>query len=122
LQKIATATAATVLGVNEKSLDNILCRVASDQLPPGERGRRRLVPVLLIEQIAIALILRRDLDIPLSRGMQLAEALTKGGGSVGHDFGSLTFDLKALRTSLRQTIADAIEQTALPVRGRPRAI
>jgi hypothetical protein len=121
LQKITTATAAVALGVDRKSLDNILAREARHLLPDGRQGRSRRLPVATLETLAIALILNRDIGIPVSKGIDLAESLRKAPNQeigIGR-LGKLHFDVAGLRPSLSAAIDEAIEEVHPRRRGRP---
>ncbi len=121
MQKLTTSTAAATLGVDSKALDNILSREASHLVPRGARGKSRRISVHVLELVAVALVLKRDLGIPIVRGLDLA---TKLGESVSGEipfgrYGTLRFNIHPLRSAIQQSIADIVEQTVPPVRGRP---
>ena len=121
MQKLTTATAAATLGVDTRVLDNILSREASHLVPSGVRGRSRRISVQVLELVAVALVLKRDLGIPIARGLDLAAKL---GESVAGEipfgrFGTLRFSFNPLRSAMQQSIADIVEQTVPPERGRP---
>ena len=121
MQKLTTTTAAATLGVDTKALDNILSREASHLVPRGARGKSRRISAHVLELVAVALLLKRDLGIPIARGLDLA---TKLGESVSGEiqfgrFGILRFNINPLRSAMQQSIADIVEQTVPPERGRP---
>jgi hypothetical protein len=121
MKTLFTATAAIALGVDRKTLDNVLAREARFLVPPGSRGRARRVPVAAIERIAIALVLNRDLGVGIARGLELAEEVegcTDGRVRTG-SLTTLHFDLPLLRRTLEPAIDDALEGVAHPSRGRP---
>lgn len=121
MQKVTTATAAVALGVERKLLDNILSREARHLVPGGRQGRSRRIPIATIETLAIALLLHRDLEIPVSRGVELAESLrTSPIQEIGIGrLGKLYFDVAGLRPSLSEAINEAIEEVHPRRRGRP---
>jgi hypothetical protein len=118
--KLTTTTAAAALGVSVKTLDNILARKPRTLTPAGRRGRSRHLPLHVLEHVAVAMLLNRDLGSPLPRSLQLAGALIQGRGRhpVGA-IGALHFDLASLRTSLALAVATALEEAPLAPRGRP---
>ena len=121
MQKITTATAAIALGVERKSLDNILTREARHLVPAGRQGRSRRLPMATLETLAIALVLNRDLKIPVAVGIELAESLRSSPNQeigIGR-LGKLQFDIAGLRPSLSAAIAEAIEEVHPRRRGRP---
>lgn len=56
-----TTDVAAALGTTTKMVDNLLAREAKHLLSTGKRGKSRLIDESLIEILAIALLLRRDL-------------------------------------------------------------
>ena len=61
MQKLTTTAAAATLGVDTKALDNILSREASHLVPRGARGKSRRISAHVLELVAVALLLKRDL-------------------------------------------------------------
>ena len=119
---VSTAVAADALGLSAKKLDNLLNRSARVMVSVGRQGRRRRISPEAIERLAVALLLRRDLGVPLSRGLNLADQLRSSRESqvpVGV-LGSLQFDMTRLRSVLEQALADAVDGHESPRRGRPR--
>ena len=124
MQKLTTLAAAATLGVDPKALDNILSREGSHLVPRGARGKGRRIPVHVLELVAIALILKRDLGIPIARGLDLATRLCDSvSGEIPFGrFGTLHFNINPLQAAIQQSIADIVEQTVPPERGRPRTL
>jgi hypothetical protein len=118
---ITTAAAAAVLGIEQKSIDNILSREGKHLIRGGKQGRRRRIDTSVLEPIAIAIVLQRELGVPLSRGLEIGENLleTRARNFAVGRLGTLSFDVDALRFHLTTVLADVLEQTALPKRGRP---
>ena len=124
MQKLTTSTAAAAIGVDSKALDNILSREATHLLPRGARGKSRRISLNVLELIAIALVLKRDLGIPIARGLDLATKLVESASGeiqIGR-VGSLRFNINPLRYAMQQSIADIVEQTVPPERGRPPSL
>lgn len=121
MQKITTATAAIALGIERKSLDNILGREAKLLVPEGRQGKSRRLQMATIETLSIALLLNRDLKIPIAKGIELAESLrTSPNQEIGIGrLGKLHFDVAGLRPSLVAAVNEAIEEVHPSRRGRP---
>lgn len=116
-----TRQAAAILGVEPKRLDNLCVRAATGAIATGSRGSARKFGAYQLELLAIALLLERDLGVPLREAVALAGRLLRTeGGRIGLGvLGAVHFDLPKLRTVLQGAIADA-EQDREPVRrGRP---
>jgi hypothetical protein len=123
MKVLSTAIAALALGVDRKTLDNMLAREGRSLLGVGARGRSRRIRMEVLERLAVALILNRDLGVGVARGLELANLLL-GSPAAALRLGSLTtiaFDLPRLRKALEQSTGDALESIAEPARGRPRA-
>jgi hypothetical protein len=119
---ITTATASATLGVDLKTLDNILSREGKHLIRAGKQGRRRRIDAGTLEPIAIAIVLQRELGVPLARGLQLSGQIAadpSGQLAIGR-LGTLSIDVRALRSHLKLALADVLEQTDIPTRGRPR--
>jgi hypothetical protein len=123
LKTLSTDASAAALGVDRKTLDNLLAREGRMLIAAGSRGRRRRIPIDVLELVAIAMILNRDLGVSIAKGLELATRLVATPASpvpVG-SLSSVTFDLNRLRLALELSLADALESTAEPTRGRPKA-
>lgn len=116
-----TAEAADSLGIKPKRLDNILTGPGRALVPIDRNGRSRALGQEIIESIAIALLLERDLGISIARGLITARELiadTNSSVPVG-TLGSLHFDVAKLRLVLTNALGDAVEDRNRPRRGRP---
>jgi hypothetical protein len=119
--QITTVTAAAVLGIEYKAIDNILCRDAKHLIKGGRQGRLRRIDAAALTPIAIAIVLQRELGVPLARGVEIGEQLTQDRTAriaVGR-LGALTLDVAALQAHLSTVLAEVLEQTTPPKRGRP---
>lgn len=121
---ITTSAAAAVLDVEPKSFDNILSREGKQLIKQGnssKQGMRRRIDSALLVPFAIAITLQRELGVPIARGLEIgAKFLDPDCPSVAlGQLGVLSFDLSALRSRLSNDLADVLEQTAVPKRGRP---
>ena len=118
---ITTAAAAAALDLDLKSIDNILSREGKHLIRRGKQGVRRRIDDDALAPIAIAIVLKRELGVPLARGLEIGVYLLESGSSniaVGQ-LGTLSFDIDALQSHLTTILAEVLEQTALPIRGRP---
>jgi hypothetical protein len=118
---ISTQLAAAVLGVSARRLDNLIVHAGRSAVPAGRSGSSRSMSLEIVERFALAMLLQRDLDLTLLKSMELAEQLQLDSGAVQLGvLGSLRFDMTRLRSVLQQALASAIEEHAVPSRGRPR--
>jgi hypothetical protein len=122
MRTFSTDTSAAALGISRKALDNILSREGRGLLARGRQGRSRRIQIDALERITVALILKRDLGVGITRGLQLAAALlvAPGGQAAVGVLGTLTLDVPRLRRTLEIAVDDALEGVAPKLRGRPR--
>ena len=116
-----TSEAADALGISAKRLDNILTGPARLLVPQGINGRSRTIQLTVIESLAIALLLERDLGISIGRGLALAAQLLREPTTdiaIGA-LGSLHFDVARLRSVLQNALTDVLDGQSRPKRGRP---
>jgi hypothetical protein len=118
---ITTAAAAAVLEIDIKSVDNILSREGKHLIRSGKQGTRRRIDTAALLPIAVAIVLNRELGVPLRRGLEIGgKFLDSRDSSVAvGQLGVLSFDIDALRSHLTAVLAEVLEQTAPPKRGRP---
>ena len=122
MRSLSSDAAARVLGVDGRFLDNILARQARPLFRAGKRGKGRLIEFATLERLAVALILNRDLDIPVVRGLALAEEILRSPHEVEFSVGSLItlrFDIAQVHRALEAAIAETVEEFIPPRRGRP---
>ena len=120
MRRVTTETAARALGVDRKVLDNILAREGRHLVPIGRQGISRRLPTETLETLAIALILNRDLKIPVARCVDLAESLRNAPTreiGIGR-LGKLAFDVDRLRETLVAALEEAIDDVHPRPRGR----
>jgi hypothetical protein len=123
MKTLSTHAGAAALGIDRKTFDNILAREARHLVRAGRRGRSRRIPVQVLERIAIALILNRDVGIAIGKALEVAEKIV-GTPTADIELGSLTtltFDVTRLRLALERSIGEALESVAEPTRGRSPA-
>jgi hypothetical protein len=121
MRKLSTDTSAAALGIDKKALDNILAREARPLVPNGSRGKSRRISIDVLERIAIALVLQRDLGVGIAMGLDLAGRILKSPSrstAIG-SLGSLTFDAARLRAALEHSVNEALESVPERTRGRP---
>jgi hypothetical protein len=122
MRTISTDTSAVALGVDRKTVDNILAREARSLVPSGSRGRSRRISIDVLERIAIALVLQRDLGVGIATGLDLANrviASPSHSTNIG-SLGALTLDATRLRRALELSVDEALESVPERPRGRPR--
>ena len=122
MRAVTTGTAAFVLGVPKKDLDNILSRHVVTGFERGTRGLARRISLASIEQVAVAIDLARDFSIPIPVALTLADrALVSREGIITSPGGHLAIhaDLDRIRRDLHSRLAEAIEDVIPPRRGRP---
>jgi len=123
MRTLSTHAAAAALGVDRKQIDNVLAREGKALVSEGRRGKSRRIPVDVLERIAIALILARDLGVAISKGLELAGRLVQNRNApvpIG-SLGTFSFDVATLRRKLEGAVDEALESVVEPPRGRPRA-
>ena len=118
---MTTAQLAEVIGVDVRQLDNAIAVAARDVIPPGRRGRSRVIPDDVAELLAIAFVLRRDLGAGLRQAVGFARRLQTAEGRALQlgTLTTLTLDLSRLREVLRAATADVIAASPPARRGRP---
>ena len=119
----STIDVALALGTNVKLVDNLVARYGRHELPTGSQGASRSIPGSVVELIAIALLLKRDLGMPFRRGWIVgAELLRSNSDSVPvGTLGTLVYDVQRLRSVVRQALADSVQDRSPVRRGRPAA-
>jgi hypothetical protein len=123
MKTLSTDTSAATLGVDRKTLDNVLAREARLLITKGSRGRSRRISIDLLHQIALAMVLNRDLGVSMQTGLELASRILQSPShsvSVG-SLGTLTFDALRLRKALELSVDEALESVPERPRGRPRS-
>ena len=124
MRTVTTGTAAFVLGIPKKDLDNVLSGHAVHGCERGTRGLARRISLASIEQVAVAIDLARDFSIPIQTALELADqALMSREGIITSPDGHLAIhaDLDRIRRELHLRLSDAIEHVIPPRRGRPPA-
>lgn len=127
MRAYTVATVAATLGVTPKWLDNALSRFPVRGVIQTRQGvSRRLAPQAVVT-LHLANELIRSTGMPLHEALGLAERAesSKGKSDDGHSsielFSSayLTIDLTTVTTETSRRLAEAVEITPVPKRGRP---
>lgn len=133
MRAVTSATAAAILQVDRKTLDNILLRLGPEAVPPGRQGVERRIPIGLLEDLVLARDLSTGLGVPLREAFGIARRLLNrtadglpdleaefiGSLPVG-DYCQLGADLVRLREELQLRVEEAVESVVRRPRGRPR--
>ena len=113
-------TAALALDVPAKWLDNVLSHFQVPGVIQERQGVPRKVSLDGVLQLALALSLITDLEIPTANALRLANAMNQTGGQHRTGSGiSIALDLSTIRAGLETRLAQAVEMAPLPRRGRP---
>lgn len=111
---------ALALDVTAKWIDNVLSHHTVRGIAQERQGVSRKVNVDGLLQLALAIILIEDLEIPISSALRLANTLAETGGSLKTPAGiSVDLDLEVIRARLETRLAQAVEIAPVPRRGRP---
>jgi hypothetical protein len=113
-------TAALALDVPTKWLDNVLSHFQVAGVLRERQGIPRKVSVEGMLQLALALGLIKDLEIPTANAIRLAGNISQTGGQHRTRSGiSIGLDLSTIRAGLESRLAQAVEIAPIPRRGRP---
>lgn len=135
----STITAAIALGIDRKRLENLLLRHRVPGTFRGRQGRARRLSRTSLLALAVVVRLQDEFGIPAPRAVELLSAwATWGGTRSGAARGNvaphlqpdapaslhrgpftLTVDVAALERDLVAALAEAIEVSPRPRRGRP---
>ena len=115
------AAAAVSLGIAPKALDNILIRYEVAGVSRTRQGISRKLSARSVLTLDIALRLSRSAPMPLGTALNLAAIVFEHShSSIELEKGiTLTFDLRLLGTDLDVRLAEAVEVSPAPRRGRP---
>jgi hypothetical protein len=119
MPRVTTATAAAVLGLSTKALDNILARSPSYEAFRGSQGKSRRIDEQTLEELAVAADLARAFGVSLQSMLPTARLVCSTAGAIGAGSVELRVDLGRIRERLATAVEHAIEQVPTPRRGRP---
>jgi hypothetical protein len=115
------ATAALTLGTSVKWLDNVLSHNRVSGIARERQGVSRRLTIEGLVALALAVLLVRELGLPIAKAIMVAENLAKNEGRYGASPGLiLTLDLSSFRADLLERLENAVEIAPVPKRGRPR--
>jgi len=123
MRAITSQTAAQVLEITPKQLDNLLFRIggvasSSESGSKGRQGRERRIPIKTLPELALTLELMTGLGVGIRDGYRIASALCSGRDiAIGHL--TLHIDFGRLNETIDRRLATAIETTVRAKRGRP---
>ena len=114
------ATAALTLGIPVKWLDNTLSHIRVVGVQQERQGVARRLTIDALVILGIALMLIKDLEMPVASAVKVAEQLARNGGRYSSPEG-LTVDLSLdkITASLIERLENAVEIAPIPRRGRP---
>lgn len=124
MRAYTVAAAAVTLGIPAKWIDNTLSHNKITGVIQTRQGITRKLSPQAVVILEISLQLGRILSIPLPRALALAEQLTLIGGpdarlNLGGSV-TLAMNVTAIEHSTHACLAQAVEITPTPARGRPR--
>lgn len=120
MRAVTTATAAVALGLNRKSLDNLLARLDLPEVTTGRQGVERRIPVALLPELLLTAELSDQLRMPVRSAFALARRLGAGQAFAG-SFLRVTADTASIQSEIDRQLEVAIETVVRKPRGRPRA-
>ena len=118
MRAVTTATAAAVLGIERKALDNILSRLGEDVVPKGRQGVERRIPVALLSELLLTTEIGQRLGGSVREAFALAQRLTHGESNLG-PFLMISADIASIKAEIDQQLEVAIESVVRRPRGRP---
>ena len=114
------ATAALALGMPIKWLDNTLSHHKVLGVQQERQGVARRLTIDGLLSLAVAILLIKDLAIPLSGALSVADELIRNGGRYASPEGiEIQVALETVRNSLLERLENAVEIAPAPKRGRP---
>jgi hypothetical protein len=114
------ATAALVLGVSAKWLDNALSHIRVTGARHARQGIPRQLSFDAVVALALAVSLSGELGIPLAKAAALAEKIVHSQGRyLSHSGVSIQLDVDRFRRRIQEELERAVEIAPIPRRGRP---
>jgi len=103
-----------------KWLDNVLSHNRVSGVAQQRQGVSRRLTVEGLVGLAVAILLVRELGLPVAKAIAVAENLAKNDGRYVAPQGlMLTLDLPSFRGDLLERLENAVEIAPVPKRGRP---
>jgi hypothetical protein len=122
MRAYTVATVAVSLNVPRKWLDNALSHNRIEGVVQARQGISRKLSPYAVLTLHIALQFIEHLEMPLKRALALADELARSGESAGHILMpglTIILDLDLAAREITHRLAQAVEITPLPRRGRP---
>ena len=114
------ATAALTLGTSMKWLDNVLSHNRVSGVAQQRQGVSRRLTVEGLVGLAVAILLIRELGLPIAKAIAIAQNLAKNEGRyIASRELMLTLDISSFRADLLERLENAVEIAPVPKRGRP---
>lgn len=114
------ATAALTIGTSVKWLDNVLSHNRVSGVAQERQGVARRLTVDGLVVLALAVLLIRELGLPTSKAIAVAEHVARNEGRYTVPQGlTLALDLSRVRAELLERLERAVEIAPVPKRGRP---
>jgi hypothetical protein len=114
------ATAALTIGTSVKWLDNALSHNRVSGVAQERQGVARRLTVDGLVVLALAVSLMRELGLPTSKALAVADRVANNQGRYLVPQGlTLTLDLTLFRSELLERLERAVEIAPVPKRGRP---
>lgn len=113
-------TVALTLGMPIKWVDNVLSHHRVSGVLQERQGVSRKVAFEGLLQLALAVRLIQELEIPVGSALHVANDIAKTRGRYDTPTGvTISMDLDRLQSDLERSVAQAVEITPVPKRGRP---
>src|SRR6478736_425773 len=122
MRAYTVATVAVTLGVTPKWLDNVLSRFPVRGVLQSRQGVSRKLGPHAVVTLHVASELIRTIGLPLGDAIALAERMEQGGEVASIQLFSsahLTIDVARVSREVSERLAQAVEVTPVPRRGRP---
>ncbi len=114
------ATGALTIGTSVKWLDNVLSHNRVSGVAQERQGVARRLTVDGLVVLALAVLLIRELGLPTSKALALADRVANNEGRYMVPQGlTLALDLTLFRAELLKRLERAVEIAPVPKRGRP---
>jgi hypothetical protein len=118
MRAYTVATVAVALRVEPKWLDNLLTHHTVPGVSRKRQGLPRRLTPEAVTVLEIVLRLTRSLGLPVARALMFAR--DHAGSAYREEGIALTVDADAVRADVEARLAEAVELTPTPTRGRPR--
>ena len=122
MRAYTVATVAVALGVGAKWIDNILSHHAIPGVTQSRQGVARRLTGEAVSVLEITLRLTRTFGIPVRKALDVAADLVRHPERPKEAEGlEIRIDVDSVRAQLDVRLAEAVEFSPVPRRGRPRS-